>query len=92
MTIELTPEHQRMIERVIHTGAYPDAQHVLSAALEALAGDVAVTRARVGEPRVSSVAGQERAETIECLVTFGQRHGLSLGGTTLRELRDEARP
>jgi len=28
MTIELTSEHQRMIERVIDSGAYPDAQHV----------------------------------------------------------------
>jgi Arc/MetJ-type ribon-helix-helix transcriptional regulator len=50
MTIELTPEHQRMIERVMHSGAYPDAQHIISAALEGLAEDVdevAVTKARV---------------------------------------------
>ena len=40
MTIELTPEHQRIIERVMHTGAYPDAQHVISAALKALAEDM----------------------------------------------------
>jgi Arc/MetJ-type ribon-helix-helix transcriptional regulator len=56
MTIELTPEHQRMIERVMHSGAYPDAQHIISTALEALAedvDDVAVTKAREHEPRVS---------------------------------------
>lgn len=59
MTIELTPEHQRMIERVMHSGGYPDAQHVISAALEALealaadADDVAVMKAREHEPRVS---------------------------------------
>jgi Arc/MetJ-type ribon-helix-helix transcriptional regulator len=56
MTIELTPEHQRMIERVMHSGAHPDAQHVISAALEALAedvDDVAITKAREHEPRVS---------------------------------------
>jgi Arc/MetJ-type ribon-helix-helix transcriptional regulator len=40
MTIELTPEHQRIIERVVHSGAYPDAEHVISAALEALAEDI----------------------------------------------------
>jgi Arc/MetJ-type ribon-helix-helix transcriptional regulator len=95
MTIELTPEHQSMIERVMHSGGYHDAQDVISAALEALAEDVddaAVTKARKNEPRVSPTAGQERAEAIERLVTFGQRHGLSLGGITIRELRDEARP
>lgn len=40
MTIELTAENQRLIERVIHSGAYGDPQDVISAALEALAEDV----------------------------------------------------
>lgn len=56
MTIELTPEHQRMIERIIHSGAYHDPNDVISAALEALAedaDDVAVTKAREHEPRVT---------------------------------------
>ena len=56
MTIELSPEHQRIIEHVIHSGAYHDAQDVISAALEALAedvDDVAVTKARAHEPRVT---------------------------------------
>jgi len=56
MTIELTPEHQRMIERVMHSGGYHEAQDVISAALEALAedvDDVAVMKAREHEPRVS---------------------------------------
>jgi Arc/MetJ-type ribon-helix-helix transcriptional regulator len=83
MTIELTPEHQRMIERFMHSGTYPDAEHVISAALQALAED---------EDGGDAVAGQERAEAIEHLVTFGQTNGLSLGGMTIRELRDEARP
>jgi Arc/MetJ-type ribon-helix-helix transcriptional regulator len=54
MVIELTPEHQRIIERVIHMGVYRDAQDVINAALEALAEDVedvAVTMARENEPR-----------------------------------------
>jgi len=31
-------------------------------------------------------------EAIDRLMTFGKRHGLSLGGMTIRELREEARP
>ena len=52
MTIELTPEHELIIARVIHSGAYHDAQDVISAALLALAEDL---RERggglVGQPR-----------------------------------------
>lgn len=32
------------------------------------------------------------AEACERLKTFGNRHGLSLGGMTIRELRGQARP
>jgi Arc/MetJ-type ribon-helix-helix transcriptional regulator len=97
MTIELTPEHQRMIERVMHSGAYPDAQHVISAALEALAEDLddgTVTKTREHEPRVSLEEAQakRREAAIERLKTFGKTHGLSLGGMTIRQLRDESRP
>lgn len=56
MTIELTPRHERLIARLIHSGAYRDAKDVISAALEALAKDVedvAVTEARQHEPRVT---------------------------------------
>ena len=97
MTIELTPEHERLIEHVIHTGAYHDAQHVIRAALEALAEDLddgAVTKAREQEPRVpmAEIQAKRREAAIERLKTFGQTHGLSLGGMTLRQLRHEARP
>jgi putative addiction module CopG family antidote len=50
MTIELTPEHELFIARVIHSGAYHDAQDVISAALQALAEDL---HERDGEPRPS---------------------------------------
>ena len=50
MTIELTPEHELIIARVIHSGAYHDAQDVISAALLALAEDL---HERQGEPRPS---------------------------------------
>ena len=54
MTIELKPEHQRMIDRAIHLGAYHDPNEVIGAALEMLAEDledVAVSKARELEPR-----------------------------------------
>jgi hypothetical protein len=37
MTIELSPEHELLIARAIHSGAYHDAHGVISAALAVLA-------------------------------------------------------
>jgi len=54
MTIELKPEHERVIERAIYLGAYHDSNEVASAALEMLAedlDDVAVSNAREHELR-----------------------------------------
>ncbi len=45
----------------------------------------------VGEPKTSPPA-QDVIEAIERLKVFGKTHGLSLHGTTIRELRHEARP
>jgi Arc/MetJ-type ribon-helix-helix transcriptional regulator len=81
MTIELTPEHQRIIENAIHSGAYHDASDVINAALEAF-------RDKAAPPPQET----ERQAAIERLKTFGTTHGLSLGDITLAQLRDEARP
>ena len=40
----------------------------------------------------SSPPAKDVVEAIERLKTFGNTHGLSLGGMTIRELRHEARP
>jgi Arc/MetJ-type ribon-helix-helix transcriptional regulator len=56
MTIELTPEHQRMIERVMHSRAYHDAQEVISAALGKLAEDVDERNGRPDPPTCGSCA------------------------------------
>jgi putative addiction module CopG family antidote len=80
MNIELTPEHQRMIKRAIHSGAYHDASDVIHAALDAFKGNAA-------PPEEA-----EREAAIERLKTFGKTHGLSLDGITLEQLRREARP
>ena len=42
-------------------------------------------------PKLSSPA-KDVVEAIERLRVFGNTHGLSLGGMTIRELRHEARP
>jgi Arc/MetJ-type ribon-helix-helix transcriptional regulator len=80
MTIQITrPEIEDLLERRLQSGRFKDAEDVILQALKAT-------------ELVPEGVDSERAEAIERLKTFGQTHGLSLGGMTLRELRDEARP
>ena len=80
MTIQITkPEIEDLLERRLQSGRFKDAEDAIFQALKAT------------EPTVQG-AGAERAAAIERLKVFGRTHGLSLGGMTLRELRDEARP
>ena len=80
MTILITkPEIEALIRERLKTGEFRDAEDVILQALQA----------SKHEP---SAVETDRAAAIERLKTFGKRHGLSLGGITLRELRDEARP
>jgi Arc/MetJ-type ribon-helix-helix transcriptional regulator len=54
MTIELKPEHQRMIDLAIQSGAYQDTDEVIATALSMLAEDIedgAVSEARSHEQR-----------------------------------------
>ncbi|HXJ96553.1 MAG TPA: hypothetical protein VMT20_27255 [Terriglobia bacterium] len=50
MTIELRPEHQRVIERAMQSGAYRDPGEVISAALDMLSEDIPDGN---GQPRKS---------------------------------------
>jgi Arc/MetJ-type ribon-helix-helix transcriptional regulator len=80
MTIQITrPEVEALIKRCLDSGAFKDAEDVILQALRSLESEEEGTR-------------EERREAIERLRTFGKRHGLSLGGITIRELRHEARP
>lgn len=80
MTIRITkPEVKDLIKRRLETGMFKDAEEVI---LEAL---------RSSEPEQTRI-GKERREAIERLRTFGKTYGLSLGDTTIRQLRHEARP
>jgi hypothetical protein len=80
MTIEITkPEIETLINQRLQSGGFKDAEDVILQALKS---------SKPSQPEVET----ERAAAIERLKTFGETHGLSLGGTTIRELRDEARP
>jgi Arc/MetJ-type ribon-helix-helix transcriptional regulator len=62
----------------LETGSYKDAEDVIRQALKSSEAKAKGTSAK-------------RREAIERLMTFGKTHGLSLGGMTIRELREEAR-
>ena len=80
MTIEITrPEVEALINRRLQSGAFKDAEEVILQALQS------------SEIQTADIEHQRR-EAIERLRTFGRAHGLSLGGMTIRELRDQARP
>jgi Arc/MetJ-type ribon-helix-helix transcriptional regulator len=80
VTIQITkPEVEALINQRLKTGSFKDAEEVI---LEALKSSEAETQEN----------DDKRREAIDRLMTFGKTHGLSLGGMTIRELRDEARP
>lgn len=80
MTIQITrPEVEALITRRLQTGSFKDAEDVILQALQS-----SETEAQGSDAK--------RREAIERLMAFGKTHGLSLGGMTIRELRDEARP
>lgn len=80
MTIQITkPEVEALITQRLQTGGFKDEEDVILQALKA------------SQPE-SRTTDPERAAAIDRLRVFGKRHGLSLAGITIRELRDEARP
>jgi len=80
MTIQITrPEVEVLINQRLKTGSFRDAEDVILQALKSSESELQRT-------------DEERMQAIERLMTFGKTHGLSLGGVTIRELREEARP
>lgn len=80
MTIQITrPEIEKLIKERLQSGKFRDAEDVILQALKSLGPE-------------QPCAEDERREAIERLRTFGKTHGISLGGMTIKELRDEARP
>ena len=82
MTVHLPPRIERIVEDAVRSGQYRSAEEVVSEA-------VSVWQAR--QAAVEST-GDERQAAIERLKNFGEAHQLSLGGMTIKQLRDEARP
>jgi len=79
MTIRITrPEVEALINQGLQSGGLKDTEDVILQALQSSA-----------IPALE--ADRERREAIERLKTFGKTYGLSLGGMTIRELRDQAR-
>lgn len=79
MTIEITrPEIEALINGRLKRGGFKDAEDVILQALKS------------SEPIHPNTV--DRAAAIERLRAFGKTHKLSLGGMTIKELRDEARP
>jgi len=82
MTIILTPEQEQVLREAIKSGLAHNTDEALDQALEAL-------RERFPhEAPVDASVG----EAARRLGTFGKRHGLSLGGLTIKELLRESRP
>jgi Arc/MetJ-type ribon-helix-helix transcriptional regulator len=83
MTVHLPPRIERIVNDAVHSGQYRSAEEVLSEA-------IAVWQAR--QTALAEPAEEERQAAIERLKSFGKTYNLSLGGMTIKQLRDEARP
>jgi hypothetical protein len=82
MTIILRPEQEQLIREAISSGLAQSTDEALDQALDTL-------RYRLPKPagEAESVATVARR-----LSSFGKRHGLSLDGSTIKDLLRESRP
>jgi Arc/MetJ-type ribon-helix-helix transcriptional regulator len=83
VTVHLPPRIERIVNNAVRSGQYHSAEDVLSEA---------VTVWQERQARTAEPTENERQAAIERLKNFGKTHQLSLGGMTLKQLRDEARP
>jgi hypothetical protein len=81
MTINLKPEQEQVLLEAINSGLAHTADEALDQELDSLR--VRLLRHAAPDPPVA---------TVRRLATFGKRHGLSLGRTTLKDLLRESRP
>jgi hypothetical protein len=86
ITVDLRPEIQAELAR--QAAAHGMGIDVYAASL---LEEAAHLPAGADQPKLCPPA-EEVIEAIERLRNFGKTYGLSLGGTTIRELRHEARP
>jgi hypothetical protein len=82
MTITLKPEQEQVLMAAVKSGLAQTANEAFDQAVEALKSRLP----QKGSPNESVAAVARR------LATFGDHHGLSLGGMTIKELLRESRP
>lgn len=82
MTIEIRrPELERRVREEIQSGRFRDVDEMIDKALDALC-----------EKEQSPALDESTAAAVRRLATFGERHGLSLGGLSVKDLLYESRP
>jgi Arc/MetJ-type ribon-helix-helix transcriptional regulator len=96
MTVQLPPQIERIVNDAVLSGQYRSAEDVLSEAIAVWHAEKASTVFPTQEEAIEGARKmsheQERQAAIERLKNFGKTHQLSLGGITIKQLRDEARP
>jgi Arc/MetJ-type ribon-helix-helix transcriptional regulator len=80
--VHLPPRIERILKDAVRSGQYRSAEEVLAEAVS-----LWQARQTAAEP-----TGDKRQAAIERLKNFAKTHQLSLGGMTIKQLRDEARP
>jgi hypothetical protein len=80
MTIELDPEHERLIAQAIQAGLIQNVEEALDVALETLRG-----RLEGG----AASGGSARQEAVRRMQEFGDKYRLSLGEPITRKLLHE---
>lgn len=80
MTIELNPEHERLIAQAIQAGLIQNVEEALDVALETLRGRLEASAAS---------GGSARQEAVRSMQEFGDKYRLSLGEPITRKLLHE---
>jgi len=83
VTITLKPEQEQVLVEAVKSGLAGSPNEALDQALESL-------KRRLRENGLS--ADESVAAAARRLASFGERHRLSLGGITIKELLRESRP
>jgi hypothetical protein len=73
------PEVEASINRRLETGSFREADDVILQAL-------------ISSETQTQPSNEKRTEAIDRLMSLGKKHGVTLGGMTIRELCDEVRP
>ncbi len=82
MAIILTPDQEELLRAAIQSGLAKTPDEALDQALDTL-------RCRLPKPGPEA---ESTATVARRLASFGKRHGLSLGGGTIKDLLRESRP